>query len=41
VSALDRTTFGPLLLAIERALWREGKEAVIVRPPDHERPTLH
>jgi GTP-binding protein HflX len=25
VSALDRTTFGPLLLAVERALWREGK----------------
>ncbi len=25
VSALDRATFGPLLLAIERALWREGK----------------
>jgi GTPase len=25
VSALDRSTFGPLLLAIERALWREGK----------------
>ena len=27
VSALDRATFGPLLLAIERALWREGKGA--------------
>jgi GTP-binding protein HflX len=25
VSALDKSTFGPLLLAIERALWREGK----------------
>jgi GTP-binding protein HflX len=42
VSALDRTTFGPLLLAIERALWREGKEAAIVRPArDHELRTLH
>ena len=27
VSALDRATFGPLLLAIERGLWREGKSA--------------
>jgi len=25
VSALDRATFGPLLLAIQRELWREGK----------------
>jgi GTP-binding protein HflX len=25
VSALDRETFGPLLLAVERELWREGK----------------
>ena len=25
VSALDKTTFGPLLLAVERGLWREGK----------------
>jgi GTP-binding protein HflX len=42
VSALDRSTFGPLLLAIERALWREGKEAAIVRPPrDPEQRTLH
>jgi len=31
VCALDRATFGPLLLAIERALWREGKDAAIVR----------
>ncbi len=27
VSALDRRTFGPLLLAIERALWKEGRVA--------------
>jgi GTP-binding protein HflX len=26
VSALNRSTFGPLLLAIERTLWREGKD---------------
>ncbi|HET9624121.1 MAG TPA: GTPase HflX [Kofleriaceae bacterium] len=26
VSALDRATFGPLLLAIERALWKSGKD---------------
>jgi GTP-binding protein HflX len=31
VSALDRATFGPLLLAIERALWRHGKETPIAR----------
>ncbi len=29
VSALDPSTFGPLLLAIERALWIEGKDADI------------
>ena len=29
VSALDRSTFGPLLLAIQRELWREGKAAAI------------
>jgi GTP-binding protein HflX len=29
VSALDPATFGPLLLAIERALWIEGKDASI------------
>jgi GTP-binding protein HflX len=27
VSALDRSTFGPLLLATERALWKEGRVA--------------
>ncbi len=26
VSALDRQTFGPLLLAIERGLWQQGKD---------------
>jgi len=26
VSALDRATFGPLLMAVERALWKEGKD---------------
>ncbi|MGE0549561.1 MAG: GTPase HflX [Kofleriaceae bacterium] len=31
VSALDRATFGPLLLAIERALWRQGRDAPIAR----------
>ena len=30
VSALDRATFGPLLLAIERALWQQGHEARVV-----------
>jgi GTP-binding protein HflX len=29
VSALDRATFGPLLLAIERALWQSGKAASV------------
>ena len=31
VSALDRATFGPLLLALERALWRQGKDTQIAR----------
>jgi GTPase len=31
VSALDRATFGPLLLAIERTLWQHGKDAAVVR----------
>ena len=31
VSALDRATFGPLLLAVERALWKQGKEAPIAQ----------
>ena len=31
VSALDRATFGPLLLAVERALWQSGKDAPVVR----------
>ena len=31
VSALDRQTFGPLLLAIERALWQQGKDAPVAR----------
>ena len=31
VSALDRATFGPLLLAIERALWQQGKDQPIAR----------
>ncbi|MEO8701239.1 MAG: GTPase HflX, partial [Kofleriaceae bacterium] len=31
VSALDRATFGPLLLAIERALWQQGKDAPVAR----------
>ncbi|MEZ4399644.1 MAG: GTPase HflX [Kofleriaceae bacterium] len=31
VSALDRATFGPLLLAVERELWREGKAAAFGR----------
>ncbi|MBK9033685.1 MAG: GTPase HflX [Myxococcales bacterium] len=34
VSALDRATFGPLLLAIERELWREGKAEAFARPVD-------
>jgi GTP-binding protein HflX len=29
VSALDKATFGPLLLAVERALWREGKRVAL------------
>ena len=31
VSSLDRATFGPLLLAIERALWKQGKDAPVAR----------
>jgi GTP-binding protein HflX len=31
VSALDRTTFGPLLLAVERSLWRQGKDTALAR----------
>ncbi|HUS28913.1 MAG TPA: GTPase HflX [Kofleriaceae bacterium] len=31
VSALDRATFGPLLLAIERALWNQGKDTHVAR----------
>ncbi len=31
VSALDRQTFGPLLLAIERGLWQRGKETMVAR----------
>jgi GTP-binding protein HflX len=31
VSALDRATFGPLLLAVERSLWRQGKDTAIAR----------
>jgi GTP-binding protein HflX len=31
VSALDPATFGPLLLAIERALWRQGRDTPVVR----------
>ncbi|HEY4243743.1 MAG TPA: GTPase HflX [Kofleriaceae bacterium] len=31
VSALDRATFGPLLLAIERGLWQQGKDAPVAR----------
>jgi GTP-binding protein HflX len=31
ISALDRATFGPLLLAIERTLWRHGKDTPIAR----------
>jgi GTP-binding protein HflX len=30
VSALDRATFGPLLLGIERMLWQQGKEASVI-----------
>ena len=35
VSALDRATFGPLLLAIERALWQQGKDTHLARV-DHD-----
>ncbi|HEY4182155.1 MAG TPA: GTPase HflX [Kofleriaceae bacterium] len=31
VSSLDRSTFGPLLLAIEKALWAQGKETAVAR----------
>ena len=31
VSALDRATFGPLLLAIERTLWQQGQDTQIAR----------
>jgi len=31
VSALDPATFGPLLLGIERTLWRQGKETHVAR----------
>jgi GTPase len=31
VSALDRATFGPLLLAIERSLWQAGKDTSLAR----------
>jgi GTP-binding protein HflX len=31
VSALDRSTFGPMLLAIERALWTDGKGELLPR----------
>jgi GTPase len=31
VSALDPATFGPLLLAIERALWQRGKDVPVAR----------
>jgi len=31
VSSLDRATFGPLLLAIERALWTQGKDTHVAR----------
>ncbi|HUH02866.1 MAG TPA: GTPase HflX [Kofleriaceae bacterium] len=33
ISALDRTSFGPLLMAIERALWKEGISAELSAPP--------
>ena len=37
VSALDRATFGPLLLALERALWQQGKDTPIARTePVHD-----
>jgi GTP-binding protein HflX len=31
ISALDRATFSPLLLAIERALWQRGKDTGLAR----------
>jgi len=31
ISALDRATFGPLLLAIERSLWQHGKDTSLAR----------
>jgi hypothetical protein len=31
VSALDRATFGPLLLAIEHALWQQGRDTHAAR----------
>ncbi|MGN6108410.1 MAG: GTPase HflX, partial [Kofleriaceae bacterium] len=31
VSALDRSTFGPLLLAIERSLWQQGHDTRLAR----------
>jgi len=31
VSALDRSTFGPLLLAVERTLWQRGKDTALAR----------
>ena len=31
VSALDPATFGPLLLAIERMLWKQGKDTPVAR----------
>jgi GTP-binding protein HflX len=31
VSALDRATFGPLLLGIERKLWQQGKDTPVAR----------
>jgi hypothetical protein len=31
VSALDRATFGPLLLALERTLWQHGKDTALAR----------
>ena len=31
VSALDRATFGPLLLAVEQVLWQHGKDTALAR----------
>jgi GTP-binding protein HflX len=31
VSALDRATFGPLLLGIERTLWQQGRDTQVAR----------